>query len=52
MITKSLPLYVSNFNEMITGNYVYVDKTEYIYPLVKKKDIIFYLDPVVLVKHC
>jgi hypothetical protein len=33
---KYLPTDVSTFSKMIAGNYVYVDKTEYIYNLVKE----------------
>jgi len=32
---KKLPIGISDFKELIQGNYIYVDKTEYIYKLVK-----------------
>lgn len=42
---KKLPLYVSNFKEMIESNYLYIDKTEYIYQLVKEKGYYFLSRP-------
>lgn len=33
MAGKKYPLGIQNFSEMITGNYVYVDKTELAYDL-------------------
>lgn len=35
MVPKKLPLGIQDFEKMRTGNYIYVDKTEYIYNLVK-----------------
>jgi len=32
---KHLPLNLSDFEQLITGNYIYVDKTQYIYNLVQ-----------------
>jgi hypothetical protein len=32
---KDLPVYISSFDTMRAGNYIYVDKTEYIYNLFK-----------------
>ena len=32
---KKLPLGIQNFREIITGDYVYVDKTQYIYNLIR-----------------
>jgi hypothetical protein len=32
---KDLPIYISSFDTMRAGNYIYVDKTEYIYNLFK-----------------
>lgn len=31
---KKLPIGISDFKELINGNYIYVDKTEYIYKLI------------------
>jgi hypothetical protein len=31
---KKLPLGIQNFKEIVTGNYVYVDKTQYVYSLI------------------
>lgn len=42
---KKLPIFVSNFEEMITGNYLYIDKTQFIYPLVKEKGYYFLSRP-------
>lgn len=42
---KKLPLYISNFPEMIEENYVYVDKTEQIYHLAKEKGYYFLSRP-------
>ncbi len=36
MKIKSLPIYISNFKEMIESNYLYIDKTQYIYSLLKQ----------------
>ena len=33
---KSLPLGISTFHKLITENYIYVDKTQYIYNIVEK----------------
>ena len=30
------PIGIQSFSEIISGNYLYVDKTEYIYKLVSK----------------
>ncbi len=35
MKIKDLSIYISNFKDMIQGNYLYIDKTEYIYKLFK-----------------
>lgn len=42
---KKLPLYTNNLKEMITSNYIYVDKTEYIYRLMKDKAYYFLSRP-------
>ncbi|MCX7871075.1 MAG: AAA family ATPase, partial [bacterium] len=31
---KKLPIGISDFKELITNNYIYVDKTKYIYELL------------------
>jgi hypothetical protein len=33
---KKLPIGISDFKELINGNYIYVDKTEYIYNLINQ----------------
>ncbi len=33
MILKNLPIYISSFQDMIEGNFLYIDKTKYIYDL-------------------
>jgi len=43
MIKKYLPLDVSEFPTMILGNYVYIDKTEYIYNLFSRGGRYFFL---------
>ena len=40
---KFLPVDVSNFRTLITGNYVYVDKTRMIYDLFKDGGRLFFL---------
>ena len=42
---KKLPVFVSDFKEMITENYLYIDKTQFIYPLVKEKGFYFLSRP-------
>jgi hypothetical protein len=42
---KKLPIFISNFKEMIEDNYLYIDKTEYIYDLVKEKGYYFLSRP-------
>jgi hypothetical protein len=42
---KKLPIFISNFREMIEDNYVYVDKTEHIYHLAKEKGYYFFSRP-------
>jgi hypothetical protein len=42
---KKLPLDVSDFNTMIKGDYVYVDKTQYIYNLVTEGRFYFLSRP-------
>ena len=40
---KFLPLNVQNFEQMITGNFVYVDKTKYIYEMVRIPQAFYFL---------
>ncbi|MGC8816036.1 MAG: AAA family ATPase, partial [bacterium] len=40
---KKLPLNIQDFKEMITGNYIYVDKTSYIYELIEDSPPYLYL---------
>jgi hypothetical protein len=42
---KLLPIGISDFKELIQGNYVYVDKTEYIYNLIKQGKYYFLSRP-------
>lgn len=42
---KRLPTNVSNFEKMITGNYVYVDKTKIIYQLLQNDSLFFLSRP-------
>ena len=42
---KKLPLGIQNFNEIITGDYIYVDKTKYIYRLINDAKYIFLSRP-------
>ncbi len=32
---KKLPIGISDFKKLITNNYIYVDKTKYIYEYIK-----------------
>jgi hypothetical protein len=41
METRRYPIGIQTFSEIITGNYVYVDKTKYIYELVNSFSYIF-----------
>ncbi len=42
---KRLPIFISNLPEMVQENYVYIDKTEQIYNLVKNKGFYFLSRP-------
>ncbi len=42
---KRLPIGISDFRELIKGNYVYVDKTKYIYELVSSSKYVFLSRP-------
>jgi hypothetical protein len=42
---KKLPIGISDFKELIEGNYIYVDKTEYIYKLVNSGKYYFLSRP-------
>jgi len=42
---KKLPLGIQNINEIITGNYVYVDKTQYVYNLIDTAKYLFLSRP-------
>ncbi len=43
MILKKLPIYISDFKKMIQDNYLYIDKTEYIYKLFKDRTQYYFL---------
>ncbi|ODN30445.1 ATP-binding protein [Fervidobacterium thailandense] len=40
---KDLPLGVNDYKDLIKGNFIYVDKTKYIYELVKREKGIYFL---------
>jgi hypothetical protein len=42
---KKLPIGISDFKELIQGNYIYVDKTKYIYELIKQGKYYFLSRP-------
>jgi hypothetical protein len=42
---KLLPIGISDFKELIQGNFIYVDKTEYIYDLIKQGKYYFLSRP-------
>ncbi len=42
---KKLPIGISDFKNIITGNYVYVDKTKYIYELLSNSKYVFLSRP-------
>ncbi len=42
---KKLPIGISDFKELITNNYVYVDKTKYIYDIINSSKYIFISRP-------
>jgi hypothetical protein len=42
---KKLPIGISDFRELIEGNYIYVDKTEYIYKLINQGKYYFLSRP-------
>jgi len=42
---RKLPLGIQNFKEIITGDYVYVDKTQYIYQLINDTKYYFLSRP-------
>ena len=44
-IMKRLPVDVSNFELMITGNYLYIDKTKNIYELITNARLFFLSRP-------
>jgi hypothetical protein len=44
-IMKLLPIGISDFRELIVGGYIYVDKTEYIYKLIKNGKYYFLSRP-------
>lgn len=45
MLMKKLPVDVSDFNIMITENYLYVDKTQHIYNLITQGRLYFLSRP-------
>lgn len=42
---KSLPIGLQTFSDLITGDFVYVDKTDKIYKIIKKKSVYFLARP-------
>lgn len=42
---KHLPIGLQTFRDLVTGNFVYVDKTDIIYELIKKKSVYFFARP-------
>ncbi len=42
---KKLPIGISDFKELITNNYIYVDKTKYIYDILNSSEYIFISRP-------
>ncbi len=42
---KKLPIGISDFRELITNNYIYVDKTKYIYEIISSSKYIFISRP-------
>ena len=40
---KELPIGVSDFKDLINGDFVYVDKTKYIYEIVKRTKGYYFL---------
>lgn len=42
---KNLPIGIQNFRKIIEGNYVYIDKTQYVYDLVMKDSYYFLSRP-------
>ncbi len=44
-IMKLLPIGISDFRELIVGGYIYVDKTEYIYKLIRSRKYYFLSRP-------
>ncbi|MFQ5633605.1 MAG: AAA family ATPase, partial [bacterium] len=40
---KFLPVSVRDFGQMITGNFVYVDKTRYVYEMVRVPQAYYFL---------
>jgi hypothetical protein len=42
---KKLSIGISDFKELIEGNYIYVDKTEYIYKLINSGKYYFLSSP-------
>ncbi len=42
---KKLPIGISDFKELITNNYIYVDKTKYIYDILSSSKYIFISRP-------
>jgi hypothetical protein len=45
VIAQKLPIDISNFKAMITEDYIYVDKTKYIYDLITKGRLYFLARP-------
>ncbi len=42
---KKLPIGISDFKELITNNYIYVDKTKYIYDIISSSKYVFISRP-------
>jgi hypothetical protein len=46
---KNLPIGIQSFSDLRSRDYLYIDKTQYIYNLVNRGKIFFFLVPGVLV---
>lgn len=42
-IAKNLPIGIQDFTKIRTGNFVYVDKTQYLYQLIETGSVYFSL---------
>ncbi len=40
---KDLPIGISTFRDIIEGNFLYIDKTRYIYELIRPQKAVYFL---------